>query len=141
MKRYFLNILIVLCALVGTTNKANAETITKTITKTYLFSGETAGSQTTFQGYFYEEGIPNAHYTCFPNPWTYGSTDYIHATLKDGITNGARLFFNGDASGITTMSDVRCKMSDVWYDLSGRKLSGQPTKPGLYINKGKKVNR
>ena len=82
MKRYFLNILIVLCALVGTTNKANAETITKT----YLFSGETAGSQTTFQGYFYEEGIPNAHYTCFPNPWTYGSTDYIHATLKDGIT-------------------------------------------------------
>ena len=57
-----------------------------TITRTYRFSGGTSGSNTTFQGYFYEEGKPNAHYICYPSPWTYGSTSNIHATLADGIT-------------------------------------------------------
>lgn len=28
---------------------------------------------------------------------------------------------------------------DSWFDLSGRKLGGKPTKPGLYINNGRKV--
>ena len=56
-----------------------------TITRTYLFSGGTAGSKTTFQGYFYEEGL-DAHYTCSPSPWTYGSTANVHATLANGIT-------------------------------------------------------
>ena len=28
---------------------------------------------------------------------------------------------------------------DSWFDLSGRKLTGKPTAPGLYINNGKKV--
>ena len=32
-----------------------------TITRTYRFSGGTSGSNTTVQGYFYEEGKPNAH--------------------------------------------------------------------------------
>ncbi len=44
-----------------------------------------------------------------------------------------------DTTGIETMSDVKDKMSDVWFDLSGRKLSGKPTQPGLYINGGRKV--
>lgn len=26
-----------------------------------------------------------------------------------------------------------------WYDMSGHKLSGKPTKKGIYINNGKKV--
>ena len=26
-----------------------------------------------------------------------------------------------------------------WFDLSGRKLTGKPTQPGLYINGGRKV--
>ena len=43
------------------------------------------------------------------------------------------------ATGIETMSDVRSQMSDVWYSLDGRKLSRQPTKPGVYIHCGKKV--
>ena len=30
-------------------------------------------------------------------------------------------------------------MSDVWYDLNGRKLTGRPTKKGIYIHNGKKV--
>jgi hypothetical protein len=32
-------------------------------------------------------------------------------------------------------------MSDVWFDLSGLKLSGKPTTKGIYINKGKKVKK
>lgn len=45
----------------------------------------------------------------------------------------------GDATGI---NDVRSKMAEVgsdFYDLSGRKLSGKPTKSGLYIKNGTKV--
>jgi hypothetical protein len=37
------------------------------------------------------------------------------------------------------MSDVRGQMSDVWYDLFGRKLNGKPTQPGMYIHDGKAV--
>ena len=46
---------------------------------------------------------------------------------------------DGDSTGIASMSDVRSKMSDVWFDLSGRKLSGKSAKKGVYINNGKKV--
>ena len=46
-----------------------------------------------------------------------------------------------EATDIETMSDVRCQMSDVWYDLSGRKIvnpsNGQMPK-GIYIQNGKK---
>ena len=31
------------------------------------------------------------------------------------------------------------KFADAWYSLDGRRLSGKPTKKGLYINNGKKV--
>lgn len=44
--------------------------------------------------------------------------------------------------GATGINDVRSKMAEVgsdFYDLSGRKLSGKPSKSGLYIKNGKKV--
>ena len=51
--------------------------------------------------------------------------------------------FDGDPTGIvdvsSQLSDGRSQMEDVWYDLSGRKLSGKPTRKGVYINSGKKV--
>ncbi len=56
------------------------------ITKTYCFHGGSGGSNTTFQGYFYEEGKTGAHYICYPSPWTYGEIGNIHASLADGIT-------------------------------------------------------
>lgn len=44
---------------------------------------------------------------------------------------------------VTGIEEVRWKTSDgrnnVWYDLSGRRLSSQPTKKGLYIVNGRKV--
>lgn len=46
----------------------------------------------------------------------------------------------------TAIVDVMRLMSDgrsdnEWYDLQGRKLQGEPTKNGLYINKGKKIRK
>lgn len=42
----------------------------------------------------------------------------------------------------TEIDDVRSKVADVrgdWYTLDGRRLSGKPTKSGIYIRKGQKV--
>ena len=36
-------------------------------------------------------------------------------------------------------SRVKSQESDVWYTLSGVKLANRPTRPGIYINNGKKV--
>ena len=42
-------------------------------------------------------------------------------------------------TGIVPMSDVRSKMSDVWFTLDGRRLDGQPAQHGIYIHGGRKV--
>ena len=61
----------------------------------------------------------------------------------DGSLSSARSFVldfgDGETTGIGMMSDGRGKMSDVWYDLQGRKLQGKPTTKGLYIVNGKKT--
>ena len=61
----------------------------------------------------------------------------------DGSISSARSFVldfgDGETTGIGMMSDGRGKMSDVWYDLQGRKLQGKPTTKGLYIVNGKKT--
>lgn len=43
-----------------------------------------------------------------------------------------------ETTGITSMEDVRGKMSDAWYSLDGRKLQGKPTAKGMYIHNGRK---
>ncbi|SDO60524.1 hypothetical protein SAMN04487900_1343 [Prevotella communis] len=62
----------------------------------------------------------------------------------DGGVAGARTFVMdfGDedtTTGIITMSDVRSEMSDGWYTIDGRKLSGKPSVKGVYVNNGRKV--
>jgi len=42
-------------------------------------------------------------------------------------------------TGIVPMSDVRSKMSDVWYTLDGRRLDGKPAQRGIYINNERMV--
>jgi len=50
---------------------------------------------------------------------------------------------DGEATGIEAVENDQCPMfnvqSDSWYDLQGRRLSGKPTRKGLYIRNGKKV--
>ena len=54
---------------------------------------------------------------------------------KTGITTTD---FLDEPSGRAERTDYTDKAS-AWYDLSGRNLSGKPTKKGLYINNGKLV--
>ena len=58
------------------------------------------------------------------------STTELPASMKVVIVEGT--------TGITSMEDVRGKMSDAWYSLDGRKLQGKPTTKGLYIHNGRK---
>lgn len=46
------------------------------------------------------------------------------------------------STGIDSLTpDNAAKGKEIWYDLSGRRLMGEPTQHGVYINKGKKVNK
>ena len=42
-------------------------------------------------------------------------------------------------TGIREMSEVRNKMSEVWFSIDGSRLSRRPTAKGIYINNGVKV--
>ena len=56
-------------------------------------------------------------------------------------------FGNGETTGISQMRKEKGEMRNgneemrnaVYHDLQGRKVNGKPTKPGLYINNGRKV--
>ena len=49
-------------------------------------------------------------------------------------------FGEGDiATGIINVSAETRNNADGWYSLDGRKLVGNPTQNGIYINNGKKV--
>jgi hypothetical protein len=57
-----------------------------------------------------------------------------------GYYNYTALLYNaGQTTGVKTMEDVRGKMSEVWFDLYGRKLNGKPTQKGIYIHDEKAV--
>lgn len=42
-------------------------------------------------------------------------------------------------TGITPVTFYNRPTDNYWYDLNGRRLSGEPTKKGLYIHQGKKI--
>ena len=44
-------------------------------------------------------------------------------------------FMKDKETGIETMPDERCQMSDVWYTLDGRRLQGTPIAKGLYFRR------
>lgn len=47
---------------------------------------------------------------------------------------------DGEVSAIGTLNTLTGKVSlDGWYTLSGKRLMGQPTQKGIYVNNGKKV--
>ena len=49
------------------------------------------------------------------------------------------VFEKEEATGVNEVSEVNEVSDDSWYDLSGRKLDGEPTTKGVYIKDGKKV--
>jgi hypothetical protein len=59
---------------------------------------------------------------------------------SQGGENAVRSFvlnFGDTENGITTTNFMNS--SDAWFTLDGRKLSGKPSRAGVYINNGKKV--
>ena len=61
-------------------------------------------------------------------------------TLASAVT--ARLsLVTDDATGIATTPGPSSPEEGKWYDLHGRKLSGEPTKHGIYILNGEKVKK
>jgi hypothetical protein len=66
-----------------------------------------------------------------------------NAWVQDGSTPMLKLF--ASESGITTgeaiqvTSDKKQVASEVWYSISGQKLSGRPAERGIYIHNGKKI--
>ena len=64
-------------------------------------------------------------------------------TACDINPNNVRMnFADGDEAGgisLTPGLSPKDEGSDYWYTIDGRKLSGKPSQPGVYINKGKKV--
>jgi hypothetical protein len=82
----------------------------------------------------YEPGTLGAH-QCYL--WFYyGSGD---TTEPGAPARGITLVFEkSEATDITT-TDVTDETDGAWYDLSGRKLDGEPTTKGVYVKDGKKV--
>lgn len=46
---------------------------------------------------------------------------------------------SGSTTGIHTADAVKTQHNDAWYSLDGRRLSGEPSVKGVYINNGRKV--
>ena len=49
------------------------------------------------------------------------------------------VFDNGEATGVNEVIEVNEVSDDTLYDLNGRKLNGEPTRKGVYIQNGRKV--
>jgi hypothetical protein len=62
---------------------------------------------------------------------------YFKPGTFDSAVGSLGIGSGGETTGIETMSEVRGVMSDVWYDLQGRRVEN-PTK-GVYIKNGRKV--
>lgn len=87
----------------------------------------------------------------FDDKYNYGCPSFLSTEegLYFGTCNpfyGGQLYLLSEkgttskiVTGIAEMDEGRSKTSDVWNDLSGRRLNGKPTTKGVYINGGRKV--
>ncbi|MBO4905822.1 MAG: hypothetical protein J5486_02150 [Bacteroidaceae bacterium] len=65
---------------------------------------------------------------------------YFHVDLPEGSAGVHAFYFNfGDEIATGIASSATANTSDTWYDLNGRRLSGRPSKKGVYVSEGRKV--
>ena len=65
---------------------------------------------------------------------------WIEISTANAPSRLTLVFEKEGTTDIDSMEDGRSQMEDgAWYDLSGRKLDGEPTAKGVYIKDGKKV--
>ena len=92
-------------------------------------------------------GTKNTLYYPQPSDGNYPYINAFHAyfQLNNGLTaadvSSARMNFDGEneVNGVKGVNATLGVNDDSWYTLNGVKLSGKPTKAGLYIHNGKKV--
>ena len=76
---------------------------------------------------------------------TFSDSDHLRSGTAFMMALGTNFFDDfqwidaATPTGIKTMPDVRGTKSDVWYTIDGRRLTGKPTRKGLYIRNGRKV--
>ncbi len=76
-----------------------------------------------------------------------GNKSYLHLDNAQSLSKAVFILFgdidNDDNLGITTgvrlPNSSMDKNNDVYYNLNGLQLNGQPSKPGIYVRNGKKV--
>ena len=86
----------------------------------------------------------NGSLTTQPTYIIFNNNNNGQQTADLNFSNGGYYNEAGALQGqVTGIEEVRWKMSDVrsnvYYDISGRRITGQPTKKGLYIVNGRKV--
>lgn len=66
---------------------------------------------------------------------------YFDLSVNPSGVRGFSLNFGNDdtKTGIISLTNDSGNQGEVWYDLSGRKLSGKPERKGVYVQNGKKV--
>ena len=79
----------------------------------------------------------------------YSDGDTIEGTIVavddewNGLNHLSKTFsvmLKGNVTGVGSIeADSQTTASNVWYTISGQKLSKRPTKPGVYIRNGKKL--
>ena len=125
------------------------------------FMGEGSGSGWD-KCIFYIDGEQQFSYGARGKGWFVGNSFPVSAgmhTFKWEYTKDSSIDAEGDAffvdniyflqngkdddmiTGVDTIDNGQLTMDNdgSWYSIDGRKLNGKPTKPGLYINGGKKV--
>lgn len=75
---------------------------------------------------------------------TRGTIDELPSSIVVRLLSNVGPGNQGDDNGQTTaIGTLDTETGEIdfsgWYDMSGHKLSGKPTKKGIYINNGRKV--
>ena len=92
-------------------------------------------------GTLYVLGNKNAHFGFHKYTAAYMPANKAFLLINDGGAALARDYFEfnfDETTNIASMSDVKGKMSDVWYTINGVKLASKPTQKGIYIVNGRK---
>ena len=98
--------------------------------------------------YIYATTIPTADATSFDEMELYDATLYVQSSLLSTYSNRVPWSYfssiqplqTGIATGIDKVQSSKFKVqSESWFTIDGQKLSGKPTKKGVYIFNGKAV--
>lgn len=94
--------------------------------------------------WFPEDNEYNIVYKNGSADWSKQLRGFWNAALYDHTTGKpyAALFelpnFNPNSSGISSLK-YAAPEDNIWYDLSGKRMTNKPTSKGIYINNGRKV--